>query len=205
MPIPATETTVMHAYRNHQRDGRRFGDAVFGLAWLFGGLVVVAIGESFFGDSLRLLVVSAPVLFVWMAPFYAHFFRRYYEIRLSDEGSCEFRGALRSKHLRAQQIISVQRNASRICRSEDDEAEHTLLRFQGGSLVVVQPVDGFEDFLTRLQALNPAIDVTGVPDDARPSLEAPATEEPGTFVQRFFRSALFPLLVIVLILYLASR
>jgi Leu/Phe-tRNA-protein transferase len=93
MPITATETTVMHAYRNRQRDGRCFGDAVFGLAWLFGGLVVVAIGESFFGDSLLLLVVSAPVLLVWMAPFYAHFFRRYSEIRLSDEGSCEFHGA----------------------------------------------------------------------------------------------------------------
>jgi hypothetical protein len=196
---------VIHAYRNPQRNGRHVGDALFALAWLIGALVVAAVIESFVGDSLLLLVISAPVLLLWMAPFYAHFFRRYYEIRLSDEGSCDFRGLLRSKHLRAQQIISVQRNAWGVWRSDGDEAEHVLLRFQGGSLVVVQPVGGFEDFLTRLQALNPVIDVTGALGDARPSLEATATEEPGTFVKRFFRSALFPLLVIALILYLASR
>jgi hypothetical protein len=53
---------------------------------------------------------------------------------------------------------------------------------KGGSLVVVQPVDGFEDFLTRLQALNPAIDLSS--GDARPGLETPATEERGTPVNR---------------------
>jgi len=98
----------------------------------------------------------------------------------------------------------MERNATRVWRSEEDEAEHTLLRFQGGSLVVVQPVDGFEDFLTRLQALNPAIDLSSSPGHARPGLEVPATEERGPVVNRLLRSALFPLIVISLLVYLAS-
>jgi hypothetical protein len=69
----------------------------------------------------------------------------------------------------------------------------------------VQPVDGFEDFLARLQALNPAIDLSGSPDDARPGLEVPATEERRTLVNRFFRGPLFPLIVIALLVYLASH
>src|SRR5438128_7506459 len=102
--FPAKEIVVIHAYRNRQSNGRHIGDALFALAWLIGALVVAGVIESFVGDSLLLLVISAPVLLLWMAPFYAHFFRRYYEIRLSDEGSCDFRGPLRSKQLRAQQI-----------------------------------------------------------------------------------------------------
>lgn len=196
----------MHTYRNHQRSGTGFGDAVFALAWLMGALVVVASVEGFVGDSLLLLVISAPLVLLWMAPVYAHFFRRFYEIRLSDEGSCEFRGALRTKHVRAHEITSVQRNAGWVWRSEEDEAEHTLLRFQGGSIVVVQPVEGFEDFLARLQALNPGLYLLGSGGDIPPGPKAPGeTDERDTFMTRFFRSGLFPLIVIALLVYLASH
>ena len=197
---------MVHTYRNHGRNGRHPGDAVFAVVWLFGGLVWVAVFEGFVGESLLLLVLSVPVLVLWMSPFYAHFFRRFYEIRLSDEGSCTFVGALRGKHLRAQQITSIERNASRVWRSEADEAEHTLVRFQGGSLVVVQPVDGFEDFLTRLQALNPIIDLSGSLADGRPRPVPPGAEEQvATRGNRFMRSAFFPLIVISLLVYLASK
>ena len=200
---------MVHTYRNHRRNGRYPAHAVVAVAWLIGGLVWVAAVETFVGDSLLLVVISAPLLVFWMSPIYAHFFRRYYEIRLSDEGSCEFRGALRrSKQLRAQQIVSVERNATRVWRKEDDDDEHTLLRFQGGSLVVVQPLDGFDDFLTRLQALNPAVQVHGeapssVPAES-PGQGKPATPERG-LVNRFMHSALFFLIVILVLVYVASQ
>lgn len=149
---------MVHMYRNRERNGSDLFDAFFGLFWLALGLLVV---YGLFTASPLTLLLTVPLLLLWMTPIYAHYFRRYYEIRLSDEGSCEFRGPLGSKHLRAQQIISVQRNDHRAWRYEGDETEHTLLRFQGGSLVIVQPVDDFDDFLTRLQALNPAVEVRG--------------------------------------------
>jgi hypothetical protein len=161
---------MVHTYRNRERKGSHLiGDAVFALTWSFGGLAALGVAESFLGDSLLMLVVSAPVLVLWMAPLYSHVFRRFYEIRLSDEGSCEFRGALRTRQRRAQQIVSIDRDARRTWRSEGDETEHTLLRFQGGgSLVIVQPIEGFDDFLTRLQALNPFIELNSGASPSRP-------------------------------------
>ena len=145
-----------------------------------------------------------PLFVLWIAPIYTQFFLRYYEIRLSDEGACEFQAALRSKHVRAQQMISVQRDDSG-WRMDGDNAEHTALRFQGGSLVVVQPVDDFADFLTRLKTLNPAVDLTSDPaetrsdfgtaataePDARSDLGGPATEKPGP-LRRFMQSGSSP-------------
>jgi hypothetical protein len=160
----SVQEQMVHTYRNHQRNKRLAGDIVGGVVWLFGGLLLVGfVSVGVAGHSLLGLVLSAPILLLllalWMWPAYLDFFRRYYEIRLSDEGDCEFRAALGSKYLRARQIISVQRDCNS-WRWDTDDDEHTRLRFGGGgSLVVVQPVDGFDDFLSRLQALNPAIDL----------------------------------------------
>jgi hypothetical protein len=199
---------MVHTYRNRQRKRiNLIGDALFALVWCFGGLVVLAVAGGIFGDSLLMVVAAAPVLLFWMSPLYSHFFRRYYEIRLSDEGACEFRGTLRSKQLRAQQIASIERNSSRTWRSDGDETEHTLFRFQaGGSLIVVQPVDGFDDFLSRLQTLNPFIAVTAGKGPSGPEAKPAAADEfanatPG---KRFLRSAFFPLCVIALLVYLAQ-
>jgi hypothetical protein len=65
---------MVQTYRNRQRNGRHLGDVVSGLVWLFGGLVVVAVAEGFVGDSVLLLVISAPLLVLWMAPLSADFF-----------------------------------------------------------------------------------------------------------------------------------
>jgi hypothetical protein len=52
-------------------------------------------------------------------------------------------------------------NAVLTVSSGDDDQDRTVVGFEGGTfgLVVVQPIDGFEDFLDRLQALNPTIEV----------------------------------------------
>jgi hypothetical protein len=64
---------------------------------------------------------------------------------------------------------------------------------------------GFADFLTRLKTLNPAVDLTSFPADAWPGLGQHATEERSTLIRRFIGSALFPLIVITLLVYTASQ
>src|SRR5262245_11070583 len=199
---------MVHTYRNRKRTRiNRIGDGLFALVWCFGGVVVLAVAEGIFGDSLLMVVAAAPVLVLWMAPLYSHLFRRYYEIRFSDEGACEFRGTVRSKQLRAQQIASIERNSSRTWRSDGDETEHTRFRFQGGgSLIVVQPLEGFDDFLNRLHAQNPFIALTAGKGPSGPTPEPPAADEPANTTpgNRFLRSAFFPLCVIALLVYLAQ-
>lgn len=63
---------------------------------------------------------------------------------------------------------------------------------------------GFADFLSRLKTLNPAVDLTSFPADAWPGLGGPAPDKPGP-ARRFMKSALFPLIVIALLVYLASE
>jgi hypothetical protein len=147
---------MVHTYRNRKRNRRLLSKVGGGFFWGAVGLFFVA---TFFAGSPLTLLVSVPLFLVWVGPIYADFFRRYYEIRFSDEGACEFKAALRTKRLRAQQIISVQRNDRSPFRWNTDPAEFTVLRFQEERLVLVHPIDDFEGFLARLEALNPAVQV----------------------------------------------
>jgi hypothetical protein len=194
---------MVHAYRNRDRNTRLAFMAIFGPFWLLAGLAMAGI---LFEQWPLTVLVSAPLFVLWASPIYTEFFLRFYEIQLSDDGACEFKAALRSKLIRAQQVISVERD-DRGWRMNDEETDKTAVRFQGGSLVVVQPVDGFADFLARLKTLNPAINlaidsVDTQPDSGTTDDRASATEEHATFLGRFVRSSLFPLLVIALLVYL---
>jgi hypothetical protein len=72
-----------------------------------------------------------------------------YRIELFDDGWCEFRSLLRRRRLHAQQIVSVQ---------QDEDEDFVRLRYRGGKVRIAEP-DGFDDFLSRLRQLNPAVQV----------------------------------------------
>ena len=80
-----------------------------------------------------------------------------------------------------------------------------MIHYRSGKLRVGPRMTGFADFLTRLKTLNPAVDLTSFPAGAWPGLGQPATEKRDTLVRRFIRSALFPLIVISLLVYVASQ
>ena len=179
MPIPpSTVRTFLQAgqmvrtYRNPKRTRIVLGEAVGALFFLvIGGGVLLSLVEASFEYSPLTLLFTLPLFLGFTAVIYAVCFRRVYEIRLSDEGNCEFRAAVSRKHLGAQQITSVELNAGRTWSSGEDDVDHTVVRFQGGKLglVIVQPVDDFDEFLDRLQALNPTIEVRG----AEPATSGP--------------------------------
>jgi len=197
---------MVHAYRNRGRTVTIVLMAIFGAVWLLAGIAMAGIT---FEQWPLTIVLSAPLFVLWASPIYAEFFLRFYEVRLSDEGACEFKAALRSKLVRAQQIITVERDY-RGWRMNDDDTEMTAVRFQGGSLIVVQPVDDFTEFLARLKTLNPAVDLTSYSADTRRDVDTTgertsAADESSTAAGRFVRSSLFPLLVIALLVYLGLK
>jgi hypothetical protein len=120
------------------------------------------------------------------------------EIRLSEDGTCELESKRRMISLHVNQIESVK------CPNDPDSRAAYYISYQGGSVSVGHGMTDFTDFLSRLQSLNPAVDLSGSPADAWPGPGAPATER-GTLVDRFFRGALFPLIVVILLVYLASQ
>lgn len=149
----------------------------------------------------------APVAFVAGVALlfgYSAFFRlkRYQgcrEIRLDDGGTCELETTDgRVIRLHVNEIRSV-----KYSRDSDSNSESYTIHYQGGKLDVAEPMTNFLDFLTRLKALNPAVDLTTFPAVLRPDLGGP-TEQPG-HLRRFVQSALFPAIVIVLLVYTASQ
>ena len=125
------------------------------------------------------------------------------EIRLSDEGTCELETRRRVIRLHVGEIQSVT-----YWRDSENEGEHYTIHYRGGKLGVTQRMKGFLDFLTRLKALNPAVDLSSFPAvlaDTWPGVGGPGTGERIARGNRFTRSALFPLIVVALLVYLASQ
>lgn len=124
------------------------------------------------------------------------------EIRLDDDGTCELETKRRVIRIHASEIQSV-----KYWRDSESEREHYTIHYRGGKLHVAERMTGFRDFLTRLKTLNPAVNLTSFPAllvDAWPTAGEQATEE-RTFMSRFLRSALFPLIVISMLVYLAIQ
>jgi hypothetical protein len=203
-PPDRVEHTVIHTYRDSEALGRRF----FGPAYL-GFLLLVLIflfGPFAFGWSRFTWGGAAPfVAFIGLLFVHQYFVYRqqYYgrcgEIRLSDDGTCELEAERRVIRLHVNEIRSVKYSRD----SEDGRVSYTI-NYQGGTLHVAERMTGFRDFLTRLKALTPALDLSSFPTDAWPDLGASATEPPRP-ARRFMRSALFPLIVICLLVYLTSH
>jgi hypothetical protein len=126
------------------------------------------------------------------------------EIRLSDDGTCELETKRRVTRLHVGEIRSV-----RYTRDSESEREHYTIYYRDGNAEVTQRMNGFLDFLTRLKTLNPAVDLSSFPaflaDTLPGGLGDPATGERANPANLFFRSALFPLLVVAALVWLAMQ
>jgi hypothetical protein len=152
-------------------------------------LVNIAIGAGVIGLVLGLVKVIGK----WSDD------RTCTEIRLSDDGTCELQMKHRVIRLHVVQIRSVQ-----YASDSETGREHYTIRFVTGKAVVSDRMADFDDFLTRLKSLNPTADLRSFPARRWPGLNAPEVDG-GTNLVRIIRSALFPVSVIGLIIYLAVQ
>ncbi len=184
----------------------RFFGPLYLVFWL-GFLLLVLM---FIGDQLKAhhpwmaaAVSVGAVLFVLIHQYVVYRHHHYgtcSEIRLSDEGICELETKRRVIRLHVNEIRSV-----RFSPESGESCKSYTIRHQGGKLAVNEEMTAFADFLSRLKALNPAVDLTSFPADTWPGLGGPTPERSGP-VRRFLTSALFPLIVIALpLVYLASQ
>ena len=195
---------MIHTYRDpqairsrflgssHLRSFLLFSVLSVGLFALTGGFRLGSDGARFLGLPLALLLV------VVYLSHRSHQQGGCCEIRLSDDGTCELDTPRRSIRVHVNEIRSV-----RYSPEADDSSESYTIHYRDGSLHVAKGMTGFADFLTRLRALNSALDLSSFPS-AWPTLEERTLEKVGP-VNRFFRGALFPLIVVILLVYLASQ
>ncbi len=196
---------MIHTYRDPKVLGSRFFSPSYlsfcGLVLIFPFVPMLAFGAPFTRGDAVLVAVCTGMVFVYGYFAYRHeHYRSCGEIRLGDDGTCELETKRRVIRLHVNEIRSVQYSPE---TGEEDESY--TIHYAGGRLDVATRMTGFPDFLSRLRTLNPTVDLTSFPADAWPDLGIPAAEERGTFVSPFIRSALFPLIVIALLVYLASE
>jgi hypothetical protein len=193
---------VIRTYRDPKVLGSRF----FGpsaLAFVVAG--VILLGPFDFGwspaGSTPFLVFLGLVLIFGVGGYRRERYSNCGEIRLDDDGTCEFETKGRVTRLHVSEIKSV-----KYWRDSESEREHYTISYQGRNLAVSERMTDFLDFLTHLKTLNPAVDLTSFPAllaDARPGLGAPGATHDRSPVSRFLRSALFPLIVVSALIWLA--
>ncbi len=135
------------------------------------------------------------ILLVYLAHRH-HDYRSCSEIRLSDDGTCELDTKRRVTRLHVKQIQSVLYR-----RDSESDGEYYRIRYQGGKLSVDERMTDFRDFLIRLKTLNPAVDLSSFPAGAWPGLATP-DEARATAQRRGIRGALFPVGVVLLLIWL---
>ncbi len=75
------------------------------------------------------------------------------EIRLGDDGTCEFALRRRVVRVRVAEIASVKERVY-----ENNRVDYEI-RFPGRRSLTADPMPDFEDFLTRIETMNPAIEI----------------------------------------------
>ena len=183
---------MIHTYRDPdvlESRGGFFRSAFFPLLVLF---VFVAVASGDVSADLAAAAGLTGLLVVVME--FTDRRRRCGEIRLGDDGTCEFE----TKH----RVIRLHVNEIRSVQYRSDDGQSYTVRYEGGKLGVTEQMAGFHDFLARLKTLNPAVDLSGFPADAWPGLGRPEVED-GITVRRLIRYALFPLFVICSLVFLA--
>jgi len=140
------------------------------------------------GASVALTVLAVILIRLWGS------YRTCGEIRLSDDGTCELETTHRVVRLHVNEIRSVQYR-------RDEGVERYTIHYQGGKLRATQRMTGLHDFLTRLKALNPAVNLTSI--HKWPDLSTPATDGHGTGTNIRIRDLLFPLTVIAFLVLIA--
>ena len=197
---------MIHVYRDptarEVRFRALFGLFLFFLIFLALILLPLASGEDRFAwdTAAPVAMVAGLVLLLGYAVYRRERYQGCREIRLDDHAICELETTDgRVIRLHVNEIRSVQYS-----RDSESDSESYTIRYQGGKLVVAERMTDFLDFLTRLKALNPAVDLTTFPPRSWPGLGGRPTEEPGP-LRRFVQSALFPAIVIVVIVYTAGH
>lgn len=79
--------------------------------------------------------------------------RRCYWVRVGADGSCEFRAVARRTRIHASEVLTLERSSSSLfwySGDEPSEPDNTKVVFAGGSVVVVQPLVGFEELRALL-------------------------------------------------------
>ena len=194
---------MIHTYRDPEFVRTRFfGPLYLGflLLVLIFPFVSPLVSGTPFTSAVEFAAVLIGVVFVHQSFVYRqHHYGRCSAIHLGDDGTCELETKRRVIRLHVNEIRSVKYSPE-----SDESSESYTIHYQGGKLRVTSGMTGIADFLRRLKTLNPAVDLTSCPPDTSPDLGTPATEKPGP-LSRFLQSALFPLIVIFLLVYLASK
>jgi hypothetical protein len=191
---------MTHTYRDATiLESKALQSAVFPLVVF---LVLAALGASALAhgstsaEKVEGAVTFALVFGLGYISYRQHRYGTCGEIRLTDDGTCEFETKRRVIHLHVNEIRSV------ACSRSDEGASYTI-HYHGGHLPVTNGMTGFPDFLARLKTLNPSVDLTSFPADRWPGLGTPATGERGTSVSRRIRGALFPVGAVAVLIWLA--
>jgi hypothetical protein len=190
---------MIHTYRERnplESEGRRFSG-------FFLLLVIVAIvfaassaGGSASWDDVEGIGSLAVFFAVYCVLGLLHErYRWCREIRLSDDGICELETKRRVIRLHVNEIRSVDYR-----RDDESDRESYTIQYQGGKVHVSERMTGFSDFLASLKMLNPGVKLNGFPAHALPGSEIAAAS-----AGRRIRGAIFPLIVVSLLIYLASQ
>ncbi len=125
----------------------------------FQALAFIGIGVAFLSASLFTHNQKGPppaigLIFLGGFGFYLYWLLRLpYQITLSEDGKVEFIGVLRRWTLRAQEIQSIKPKGTMYA--------FLVVRTDQGSFKLFNQFDGFHDFLTRLESLNPTLELRG--------------------------------------------
>ena len=172
----------------------------FVVFWLLVVGLVVITGLPFTRDLAGFF--GGPFALLLVAIYFAHWGlqqKSCREIRLGDDGTCELETPRRVTRLHVGEIRSV-----RYRRDSESRRESYTIKYRGGSLQVDREMTDFADFLTRLKALNPALDLSSFPP-SWPTPEERLPVEKLASMNRLFRSALFPLLVVAAFVWPAMQ
>jgi hypothetical protein len=186
----------MHTYRDSFNLRRR----AFATAYAATGVLIVVLLSAVTHPLWASLVLSALIAFVQYITYRNLYEAACTEIRLSDEGICELQAKRRMIRLDATQVRSVNYTPE-----SDQTNEHYTLSYQGGNLRVGRRMTGFPDFLARLKALNPALDLTSLPAQFWAQGRTPAAHEPARELINVIRSAATPLIITVALALIATQ
>jgi hypothetical protein len=126
---------VGHTYRVPR--SAKVAAGVFSAIWI-GFSILGALSEP--PDSLVLLVLGlVPLAYLFV----------FTEVTLGDDGGCEFRSVVRTRRIRAQRITTIR-----------GDEESVYFHHDRGKIHMWEPAD-FDDLVSRLLALNPAIELKG--------------------------------------------
>ena len=97
-----------------------------------------------------------PIGLIWFAisAFYLWFFLKTpYRITLAEDGTVEFISILRRRRVRLDEIKSIKPAGSQL--------GILMVRTEGAKISILAQFDGFHDFLTRLRARHPGVELRG--------------------------------------------